>query len=220
LVAYILPEKEWNFDEPLSDTLKSYLRVHLPEYMLPSIFVPIAEIPLTPNGKVDRRKLPAPDQSLLAVTTPYEAPRSSNEHILAELWAEVIGFTPSEERPTIGIHDNFFELGGDSILSIQVISRAAEAGLQLTPRQLFEYPTIAGLAALAVAGNQPEGNNISTSFSQASQSTEMNLDQVVEREMAEFGWNEEDITDILDAIQGAIGDDEQDPGEENMSELK
>jgi aryl carrier-like protein len=188
--------------------------------MLPSVFVQIAEIPLTPNGKVDRKALPAPDQSLLTVTTPYESPRSSNEVIMAELWAEVLGFTPTEDRPTIGIHDNFFELGGDSILSIQVIARASQAGLQLTPRQLFEQPTIARLAALAVGVSKPEGINISTSVGQASQSEEKNYDQVIEMGMAEFGWDEEDINDFLGAIESALQDDEQDPGETDLSEVK
>src|SRR5207249_8815341 len=108
--------------------LRSYLRAKLPEYMMPSFFVAMAELPLTPNGKVDRRALPAPEhtrgeeQSFVSARTPAE-------ELLVAIWCEVLGV------PQVGINDNFFELGGDSILSLQVIARANEAGLRLTTRQ-------------------------------------------------------------------------------------
>src|SRR5205807_337617 len=90
------------------------------------------------NGKVDRAALPAPE---LAVSTGYRPPRTDNERILAGVWAEILG----AERP--GVEDNFFELGGDSILSIQVVSRARAAGLDLTPRDIFRHQTVASLAS-------------------------------------------------------------------------
>ncbi|MFO7587953.1 MAG: condensation domain-containing protein, partial [Gemmatimonadota bacterium] len=97
-------------------------------------------LPMTPAGKVDRRALPEPD-ARAAVEAPYVAPRTETETTLAALCAELLGV----ER--VGLHDNFFELGGDSILSIQLVARAREAGLHLTPRDVFEAPRVAGLAA-------------------------------------------------------------------------
>jgi amino acid adenylation domain-containing protein/non-ribosomal peptide synthase protein (TIGR01720 family) len=125
--------------------LKEFLAERLPDYMVPAALVQLDELPLSRNGKVDRKALPAPE---LAVSTGYLPPRTDNERILADIWAEVLG----TERP--GVDDNFFELGGDSILSIQVVSRARAAGLNLTPRDLFAHPTIAALAANATAAVQ------------------------------------------------------------------
>jgi NRPS condensation-like uncharacterized protein/aryl carrier-like protein len=92
---------------------------------------------LTPNGKIDRRALPAPELNL---TEAYEAPRNDIEQQLARIWSQLL------KQPNISIHDNFFELGGDSILSIQIVAQSRQAGLQLTPRDLFQYQTIAELA--------------------------------------------------------------------------
>src|SRR5205823_10649833 len=113
----------------------------LPEYMVPSAFVFLEALPLTPNGKLDRKALPAPDRAELE--TNYAPPQSAAEEALAKIWSEVLRV----ER--VGIHDNFFELGGDSILSIRIIARANQAGLRLTPRQVFQHQTIASLAAVA-----------------------------------------------------------------------
>jgi amino acid adenylation domain-containing protein/non-ribosomal peptide synthase protein (TIGR01720 family) len=121
--------------------LREFLRARLPEYMLPARFVPLDTLPRLPNGKVDRRALPAPIQSARARV--YIAPRTRAEEILARVWAEVLRV----ER--VSVDDNFFELGGDSILAIQVIARAHHAGLALTPKQLFQTPTIAELARVA-----------------------------------------------------------------------
>src|SRR5689334_3076645 len=119
------------------------MKASLPDYMVPAAFVRMDTLPLTSNGKVDRRALPAPDVSRASRKDTYVAPRTPAEHTLARIWGEVLGI----EAP--GVHDNFFELGGDSILSIQVITRARQAGLAITPRQLFQLPTIAELAAIA-----------------------------------------------------------------------
>ena len=101
-------------------------------------------LPLTPNGKIDRKALSARDERL-APDEPYAAPGSPAEKTLARIWSEVLAV----ER--VGIHDNFFQLGGDSIISIQIIARAREAGLDLTLRQLFQNQTVAELAAVAGA---------------------------------------------------------------------
>jgi amino acid adenylation domain-containing protein/non-ribosomal peptide synthase protein (TIGR01720 family) len=124
------------------EALRAFLRSRLPEYMVPAIFVPLAALPLSSNGKVDRKALPTPDAAREALAGSV-APRDAREELLAEIWRGVLGLD------RVGIHDNFFQLGGDSILSIQVVARARQAGLLVTPRQLFENQTIAGLAAVS-----------------------------------------------------------------------
>ncbi|MEK7328553.1 MAG: AMP-binding protein, partial [Chloroflexota bacterium] len=144
LIAYVARRDEQTVT--ISE-LHSFLERKLPAYLVPAAFVVLDALPLTPNGKVDRKALPAPAQDRPELAGDYIAPQSAAEKTLAEIWTQVLGVKQ------IGTGDNFFELGGDSILSIQVIARAAQAGLRLTPKQLFEHPTIAGLAA--VAGTTP-----------------------------------------------------------------
>jgi len=129
------------------EELQGFLSQKLPTYMMPSSFVFLDALPLTPNGKVDRRALPAPDQITPGLTVSTDAPRTPVEEVLAGIWAEVL------KLGRVGVHDNFFDLGGDSILSIQIVARANQAGLRLTPKQLFQNQTIAELAA--VAGTTP-----------------------------------------------------------------
>jgi len=123
-------------------TLREMLAEKLPDHMIPAAFRALAELPLLPNGKLNRAALPGLEQA----RQEYQAPRTPAEKTLAAIWSELLG----QER--IGVHDSFFELGGDSILSIQVVARAAQAGLRLTPRQLFRHPVLADLAAVAAAG--------------------------------------------------------------------
>ncbi len=122
--------------------LRNFLKERLPEYMVPSSFLFLDALPLTPNGKIDRRSLPAPEPLELASAAAVESPRNPVEKTLARVWSQVLGVK------RVGIHDNFFELGGDSILSIQVIAKAHQVGLQLTPKQLFVHQTIAELATV------------------------------------------------------------------------
>jgi amino acid adenylation domain-containing protein/non-ribosomal peptide synthase protein (TIGR01720 family) len=129
--------------EVAGSELRAFLKQRLPEYMVPAAFVALPAMPLSPNGKVDRKALPAPDRDRAALEVAYAAPRTASEEVLAGIWAQVLGV----ER--VGIHDNFFELGGDSILSIQVIARARQQGLAVTPKQLFEHQTVTTLAAAA-----------------------------------------------------------------------
>ena len=144
LVAYLVPTK---YDAaPTASDLRAFLKEKLPEYMLPAAFVTLASLPLTSNGKIDHAALPAPDQAAFENINTHVAPSTPQEQVLADIWAQVLGLKQ------VGIHDNFFELGGDSIMSIQVIARANQAGLHLTAKQLFEQPTIAGLAAIACEG--------------------------------------------------------------------
>ena len=144
LVGYVVPQQE---PAPTIDDLRSFLREKLPDYMVPSAFVFMNTLPLTSNGKIDRRALPAPDCARLRLEGTLVAPSTRVETILERIWAEIL------KLKQIGVHDNFFELGGDSILSIQIIARANQAGLRLTPKQLFKHQTIAELAA--VAGTTP-----------------------------------------------------------------
>jgi amino acid adenylation domain-containing protein/non-ribosomal peptide synthase protein (TIGR01720 family) len=138
LVAYVVMEDS---SRAVAE-LKTYLLDKLPEYMVPKSIVLLESLPLTSNGKVDRRALPAPDRPRLGEAEAV-MPRNQIEETLATIWAGVLGVEQ------LGIHDNFFELGGDSILSIQIIARANQAGLKLSPRQLFQHQTIAELAGVA-----------------------------------------------------------------------
>ncbi|MCA9537841.1 MAG: amino acid adenylation domain-containing protein, partial [Myxococcales bacterium] len=128
--------------------LRAHLAESLPDYMIPSVFVWLDALPLTPNGKVDRAALPAPELDRETLTARFVAPRTATEETLAQVWAEVLGVDQ------VGVEDNFFELGGDSILSIQVVFRAARRGVVITPRQFFERPTVAGLAGVADAAER------------------------------------------------------------------
>ncbi|MDR4481704.1 MAG: phosphopantetheine-binding protein [Nitrospirales bacterium] len=127
-------------------TLRQGLAHRLPEYMVPAVILTLAQLPLSPNGKVDRTALPAPEAESQR-TGAYEAPRTETEQTLAGIWAQVLGLS------RVGRHDNFFELGGDSINSLQILARAHRAGIQLTPKQLFDHPTIAAAATVALVGS-------------------------------------------------------------------
>ncbi|GAA4791374.1 non-ribosomal peptide synthase/polyketide synthase [Streptomyces ziwulingensis] len=145
LVGHVVPAGDRT---PPADELRVHLRRSLPDHMVPAAFVPLTRIPRTSSGKTDRRALPAPPAQPDS-TTPYVAPRPGTEARLAALWAEVLGV----ER--VGARDNFFVLGGDSILSIQIVSRARRAGLALTTKDVFRHQTVAELA-LCVREAAPE----------------------------------------------------------------
>ncbi|HYR07681.1 MAG TPA: amino acid adenylation domain-containing protein, partial [Longimicrobium sp.] len=142
LVAYVVGDAD-------ADALRAFLRRSLPEHMIPAAFVRLDALPETPTGKIDPRTLPAPE--LGPVEERYVAPRNAVEETLAEIWAEVLG----HER--VGVEESFFELGGDSILSIQLVSRARRAGVHITPRQIFEHLTIARLAEAVCAQAPAQG---------------------------------------------------------------
>ena len=137
LVGYVVAAGDAVLDAAL---LRAHLGERLPEHMVPSAFVVLERLPLTPNGKLDRRALPAPEQRLGSVR---RLPRTPQEEILCALFAEVLGLEG------VGIDDNFFALGGDSIMSIQLVSRARKAGLVITPRAVFQHQTVAALSAAA-----------------------------------------------------------------------
>lgn len=143
LVAYlVLSENVVDVHEVVLNKLRAHLKQALPDYMIPGAFVVLREMPLSANGKLERNRLPAPDWNGQAALS-YEAPQNPVEEALTQIWQQLLGI----ER--IGRHGNFFELGGDSILSIQVVSRARQAGIVITPKQLFERPTVFELASVA-----------------------------------------------------------------------
>ncbi|MEG5063351.1 amino acid adenylation domain-containing protein [Microcoleus sp. B3-A4] len=146
LVAYIVANSELRGGHGDTDPthsefinhLRVFLKQKLPPYMMPSAFVLLEAMPLTPNGKIDRRSLRAPDINRAEFESNFTEPRTPDEQLIAEIWAEVLGL----ER--VGIHDNFFELGGHSLLATQAISRLREAfQVEVPLRSLFESPTVA-----------------------------------------------------------------------------
>jgi alpha-ketoglutarate-dependent taurine dioxygenase/acyl carrier protein len=152
LVAYV----RFGAEPATAAELREFLLAWLPEYMVPSLFVPIAEFPLTPNGKIDRAALPEPEPALDASRESAEAPRSAVEELLAQIWMEVL------QLRRMGIREDFFELGGHSLLATRVASRIRDSfAVELPLRALFESPTIAALAE-RIESAQREADGIET----------------------------------------------------------
>ncbi len=140
LVAYLVPRE---LTAPSVNELLDFLKQKLPDYMMPQAFVTLEQLPLSFSGKIDRRMLPAPDQDRPDLEDALIEPVGEVEQTLARIWKEVL----TVEQ--VGRHDNFFALGGESILAIQVVARANQAGLSLQTKHLFEHKTIANLAQVA-----------------------------------------------------------------------
>jgi amino acid adenylation domain-containing protein len=150
LVAYVVPESVGL----TGNELRSYLKKRLPDYMIPSVFMMLPEMPLTANGKVDRRRLPAVEATRPELTTGYVAPCTALEELVAAIWIDVL------EVERVGVHDNFFELGGHSLLATTIAAKIYEAfHVELPLRTLFEAPTVATLAG--VIENAKRHNQIS-----------------------------------------------------------
>jgi amino acid adenylation domain-containing protein/FkbH-like protein len=148
LVAYVVPDSGPTLEE---ETLREHLNRRLPEFMIPTAFVVLDGFPLSPNGKINRKALPAPEYK--APTEGYVAPRSPIEEVVAGIWAEVL------RLPQVGVNDEFFSLGGHSLLATQVVSRIRQAcRVEVPLRALFETPTIAGLAALIEKAGKKSGD--------------------------------------------------------------
>jgi nonribosomal peptide synthetase DhbF len=143
LVCYVVPAPGWRFD---GRQLRDFLRARLPDYLVPAAFVELAVLPVTANGKLDRRALPAPEFR----TGPGRLPRTPQEEILCGLFAEVLGV----ER--VGIDDNFFDLGGDSIIAIQLAARARAVRMVIAPRDVFTHQSVSALTGV-VRGLDPAG---------------------------------------------------------------
>jgi acyl-coenzyme A synthetase/AMP-(fatty) acid ligase/acyl carrier protein len=153
LVGYIVPDQQ---PGPTTSELHSFLKEKLPAYMLPSAFVMLDVLPLTQNGKLDRRALPVPETSRPALASSYRAPSTELERRIAEIWQDVLRV----ER--IGMRDNFFELGGHSLLLVQLHGRLNETlEQQVSIIELFRYPTIASL--VAHLGQDQDKKSVATS---------------------------------------------------------
>lgn len=140
LVGYIVAETGQDSLQVISQ-LRRFLKQQLPDFMVPTIFMALEAMPLTPNGKIDRKALPQPDASRPELEASYVAPRTPIEQQIANIWAQVLNVKQ------VGIHDNFFELGGYSLLGIQVVSRVRQAlQAEILMSNLFELPTVADLA--------------------------------------------------------------------------
>jgi len=148
LVAYVVGNESEDRERSLSE-LRAYVAARLPEYMTPSLFVELDHLPLTQNGKLDRRALPEPERR---VEVEYVAPGNAVEEVLTDVWRTVLGLK------RVGVKDNFFELGGHSLLATQIVSHVKDIfDLDVPVRSLFETPTISELAiALAEKSEDPQ----------------------------------------------------------------
>lgn len=151
LIAYITNPSR---SEPHILELQDYLKERLPHYMMPTRFLMVEEMPLTLNGKIDRKALSVLEVKELTPEVAYAVPRTEVEQLLAGIWQDVLGIE------SVGIHDNFYRLGGDSILSIQIIARARQAGLHLTPHDILEHQSVSELAAFLTVNEQPSMGSI------------------------------------------------------------
>jgi amino acid adenylation domain-containing protein/non-ribosomal peptide synthase protein (TIGR01720 family) len=149
LVAYVVPRAEAD-GSTRPEALRQALAERVPEHLVPTAWVLLEALPINSSGKVDRAALPpvAAVGGGIALRDGGGEPADGRERLLARIWSEVLG------RPAVGTRANFFSLGGDSILSLQIIARAHERGLRLTPSQFFRYPTIAELAAVATEAGE------------------------------------------------------------------
>src|SRR6185503_4573709 len=130
---------------PTTSELREYLGRTLPDYMIPSAFVRLKAMTLTPNGKIDRRALPEPGNTRPRLKIPYAAPQNDIEANLAAIWREVL------RLDRVGSHDNFFDLGGHSLAASRVISRVTQTfQLELPVKMLFDAPTVAEMAAVLI----------------------------------------------------------------------
>jgi non-ribosomal peptide synthetase component F len=152
LAAYFVADGD---QTPTTSQLRRFLEAKLPEWMVPSAFVPLQTLPLTPRGKVDLKSLPVPDSARPELDETYVAPRTPIEGQLTEMWSKLLGID------RVGVEDSFFALGGHSLLAVQFVSRVRETfEVELPLRELFEQPTIAKLALAieeAVDGRGPAG---------------------------------------------------------------
>ncbi|MGH6649398.1 amino acid adenylation domain-containing protein, partial [Aquabacterium sp.] len=152
LVGYVAAKAGHTIDVA---SLRDGVGQSLPAYMVPSVIIALDHFPLTPNGKLDRQALPDPDAG---ANRPFEAPENAVEQALCAVWQDVLGLAQ------VSRGDNFFELGGDSILGLQIVARARQAGWKIVPKQLFERQTVAQLALVAV----PIGQDARSEASQTS----------------------------------------------------
>ena len=172
VIAYVVPSSQ--AERPLVSELRRHVEERLPDYMVPAIFAVLEDLPLTSNGKVDRRALldsGSPEQAEI----PHTPPRTLVEEVLAEIWSQVLGIDQ------VGIDDHFFSLGGDSIRSLQVLSLARKRSLALTVQDLFHRPTIRRLAeSVRFDGSSPEPELVLAPFALISEGDRARLPPGIE----------------------------------------
>ena len=159
LVAYVVPAQSGlslQEQDELSESLQSALKAHLPDYMVPAQWLYLEALPLTPNGKLDRKALPAPDVNQSA--RDYVAPSTELEQQLVVVWQDIL------KIDRVGVTDNFFSLGGDSIISIQLVSRARQQGIRFTPKDLFQQQTVQKLATVASVESAQQADGTPESY--------------------------------------------------------
>ena len=191
LLGYVVPPRGEQAD---SEALRSQLAAALPDYMVPAAIVALDALPLTANGKIDRRALPAPQS---AGETGFDAPQGETEQTLAEVWAQVL------RVEQVGRHDNFFQIGGDSILALQIIARARKRGLRLTPRQLMEGQTVTAVAAMAVPAAAPTPVKATSEAGTAFPPTPVQAWFFAQRFPSPHHWNQSVLLSVAEAIDPA-----------------
>jgi acyl carrier protein len=183
LVAYVVAKSE---QEISTAEMRRFLSGKLPDYMIPSIFVSMKELPLNPNGKVDRAALPSPSLDTSFSDDEIVEPRNAQERAISEMWREILG------RDRVGVFDNFFDLGGHSLLATQIISRVRKQfQVDMTLRKLFENPTIAGISEAiselqgqkVVAGTESRDEIISKATTQGDSSTGDGVENISDEEL-------------------------------------
>ncbi len=137
MVAYVVCERQTLGEV---DELRKFMKARVPDYMVPSVFMKLEALPLNTNGKVDRQALPAPERKTNGCQQNFTTKHTAAEKTLMKIWADVL------KLEQVGLEDNFFDLGGDSILGTLILARAAQAGIRISPRQLFQHQTIAELS--------------------------------------------------------------------------
>ena len=170
LVAYVVGEQAATVDVV---ELRRHMGKRLPDYMVPSAWVMLEELPLTPSGKVDRRVLPEPDQLRPELEQAFVAPRTPAEEVIAGIWSEVLGVEQ------VGVHDNFFELGGHSLLVTQVMSRVRKVfQMEIPLRSLFESATVGGLVEVlsGLCGSREAIEEIAQTFIEVEQLSDENVE--------------------------------------------
>ena len=176
LVAYVVASDR---AAATANELRAYLKEKLPEYMVPSAFVFLDAMPLTPNGKLDRKALPAPDQNSAGSAEDYVAPRTPVEELIAEIWAEVF------KLDKVGIHDNFFDLGGHSLLATQVVSRLRDGlRVELPLRTMFEKQTVEELAMVIakIRVEKTEGDAVASILADIESLSDEEVEELVAKE--------------------------------------
>ncbi len=193
IVAYLVDDKNRDIVALRKELLKT-----LPEYMVPSAFVLLDEIPLTPNGKIDRKALPAPEQDRSQLSKKYEAPRNENEEKLVQIVSELL------HVEKVGIHDNFFELGGHSLLATQFVSKIRETfALELPLRKIFQAPTVVAIAEALLGPDARQADDDEPQI----EALERSGDEDLESLLGELeGLSDEEVQAMLGSDEDATDD--------------